>query len=487
MARERAVRHAHDVVNDLGAVVDVTDDDGASVLMVPLQIADHGPTDRDPLTGLGGRSEFLDHLTQAMTNGDEHLCLLLLDLDLLNETNGAFGYAAGDAVLRQVAAVLKVFAARPGHVVVRLSGDKFALLLPVSDGRDAISLSEEVQGALSAPLHYGTARISHSVSVGLALFPEHADNAIELLRCADMALRQAKVAGSGRLVVYSQAFRVQHEQHIRALTEARSALTEQRILPYYQPKVSLVTGEVKGFEALLRLNSATDGIQPPAVIAAALDHPALSVEIGRRMQERAFDDIQSWRAAGINTGTIAINASPIELLISSYADDFLDRLEKRGIPPELLQVEVTETAMIGQGASKIMGELQRLRAAGVGVFLDDFGTGYGSLVHLIEFAISGIKIDRSFIGAAHDENARSITTLIIELARRLRLDVVAEGVETHEQADFLLAEGCEVMQGYLFAKAMPAGQVEDFLTEWKTRAPLAARRGRKEVGHDVDL
>ena len=486
-ARERAIQHARHVVNGLGAVVDVTDDDGASVLMVPLVIADSVPADRDPLTGLAGRGEFLDHLTGILAGRSEPLCLLLLDVDLLDETNDAFGYAAGDTVLRHVAAVLRASALEAHYASARLSGDKFAVLLPVEDIQHAIELSTELQQALGAPLQHDGTRISHTLSAGLALSPEHADDAIELVRNADIALQQAKGAGSGRLVVYSSGFRVQHERHIKALAEARSALIEQRIVPYYQPKISLLSGGVDGFEALLRVDSPTAGIQPPAVIADALDHPTLSVDIGRRMQERAFDDIASWRAAGIDTGTIAINASPVELLISCYADGLLDRLQARSIPPELLQVEVTETAMIGQGASKIMGELQQLRSAGVGVFLDDFGTGYGSLVHLIEFAISGIKIDRSFIGAAKDDGARSIAALIIDLGQRLHLEVVAEGVETEEQAAFLLAEGCEVMQGYLFARAMPAGRVGGFLSDWKRRAPGIAGRKQKKAVHDVDL
>lgn len=485
-ARERASEHNRQVVNGLNLVVNVTDGDGATVLAVPLVMADSGKAGRDLLTGLAAIAEFLEHLARAVDAHDGGLPLgvLLLDIDLLKQTNDAFGRAAGDAVIRHVAALLVTLPRDEVFAVARLSGDKFGVLFRIADLRGAVRLAEEILSVLGAPMDHEGVLLSHPMSAGLAVFPQHADSAMDLVRDADIALHHAQAAGSGRLVVYSDLLRLQQQRRLGALVEARLALSQDRICPFYQPKVALGTGDVSGFEALLRVQTES-GIRPPSTITDALDHPALAVAIGRRIQEKVFDDMQAWRSAGTVVGIIALNASVEELLTTSYADDLLDRLEHRGISPAFLQVEVTETAMIGQGANKVMGELQRLTSQGVGVFLDDFGTGYGSLTHLLEFSITGIKIDRSFISGSNNATARSIALLVIDIAKKLRLQLVAEGVETLEQANFLLSAGCDVMQGYLFAQAMPGEQVTQFLSDWRSKAALDRARVQKTVEQDA--
>jgi EAL domain-containing protein (putative c-di-GMP-specific phosphodiesterase class I) len=283
------------------------------------------------------------------------------------------------------------------------------------------------------------------------------------MRDAEVALDVAKAAGSGGLVLYSRGMEKDQRKHLDQLTDARTALAAGRIVPFYQPKVSLSTNTVCGFEALLRLAD-TLGVRPPGSIANALDHPDIGLNIGRAIQSQVFADMKAWRDANLRFGSVAINASPVELLQSAYAHDLLERLHFHSLSPESVQVEVTETAMMGDGSGKIAGELRTLMSSGVMVYLDDFGTGFSSLKHLREFPVKGLKIDRSFVrDVESDAHARAIVRALVQLANSLDLSVVGEGVETQAQAQYLSDEGCTVVQGFLYGKAMPAELVTKLL------------------------
>lgn len=479
--REAARRQGRPPGDALRVTVTVTDSFGATVLKAPLEVSGGAPPHLDALTGLLTRGEFLKRIDQAIqVGGPEDLtALLLLDVDRLKDINDALGYATGNAVLEHVAQILKKHAAPTASPVARFEGDKFAIALRRGPALlQAERFAEAIQTELRQPFSFGDIMISHPASAGLAFAIKDAQSALDLVGNADIALHHSKTAGA--LVVYSDKMRADQKQHFAALAEARSALAERRIVPHYQPKISIRTGAIQGFEALLRLNHATLGIRPPAAIADALDHRELAVPIGKEMQRCVFDDIQSWMGQGTDFGQIALNASPVELLLSAYADDFLNGLERRNIPAERVQLEITETSMTGNGSEHIIGELKKLTARGVAVFFDDFGTGYESLVHLREFPIGGLKIDRSFVkDLGHNAQARAITTAIIQLAQNLGLLLVAEGIENQDQEDFLFEAGCEVVQGYLYAKAMPASALGSFLSEW--RQSTAAARARQRL------
>ena len=279
----------------------------------------------------------------------------------------------------------------------------------------------------------------------------------------------AKLTAPGSVVLHTSKMRRKHNKRRDALVAARNALAEARIIPYYQPKVSLISGEIVGFEALLRWRHPTRGIQLPLTIADAFDDVELATELGRQMQLKVFCNISDWIRRGMRFGRIALNASPVELLRGSYADDLLERLLEHAIPAALIEIEVTETAIIGRDSKVIIGELQKLRAEGVTISLDDFGTGYGTLIHVKELPINGLKIDRSFVqDTATDEQARVIVEAIIKLACSLGLSLVAEGVETPDQAEYVRSEGCDVVQGFLYSKAMPASRVPRFLSAWSS-------------------
>jgi diguanylate cyclase (GGDEF)-like protein len=484
-ARDRALRLGQSIVSNVGAVVDVTNSSGESLMKAPLVITHPEEPGPDPLTGLPGRVTLVQHLEQAIRHhnqGPSLVGLLLLDLDRLKDVNDALGYPAGDAVLKHVAAILASQANASAYSIARLEGDKFAIVLRTDSRRLAIASAEALHTALREPLQYGEDLIGHPLSGGLALFPEHASTAAELVAGADIALHLAKVTGGGGLAIYTQSMKLDQERHFNGLADARTALAKHYLVPHYQPKVSLRSGAICGFEALLRIQHPSLGLQLPATIAAALDSPELSVAIGAEIQERVFDDIRGWIEAGVKFQAVAVNTSPVELLQSSYADGFLQRLAVRGIPPSLLQIEVTETAMTGHGSAKIIGELQKLRGAGVAVLLDDFGTGFGSLVHLRDFPINGIKIDRSFVKeAGKSSEAKAIVKVLISLALDLDLLLVAEGIETREQADYLRSEGCEVVQGFLYSKAIPARDIAPFVAHWN--GSLILTREEWDIGH----
>jgi EAL domain-containing protein (putative c-di-GMP-specific phosphodiesterase class I) len=240
---------------------------------------------------------------------------------------------------------------------------------------------------------------------------------------------------------------------------ARDALKNDRIEPFYQPKVNLRTGAIDGFEALLRWRDPRRGVQRPDTIAAAFDDVALAAELTDRMVERVIADIGDWRGRGLAFGHVAINAAAAEFRRGDFAERLLERLAEAAIPPELVQLEVTETVFLGRGADHVGRALRTLSSAGVKIALDDFGTGFASLSHLKQFPVDTIKIDRSFIRDIEtDADARAIVRAVVNLAGSLEIAVVAEGIETESQHGRLIAKGCDVGQGYFYSAAVPAGE-----------------------------
>jgi EAL domain-containing protein (putative c-di-GMP-specific phosphodiesterase class I) len=246
---------------------------------------------------------------------------------------------------------------------------------------------------------------------------------------------------------------------------ARSALSSDSILPHYQPKVCLRTGGIAGFEALLRWRDPAGRLCLPERIGAAFDDPALSEALNDRMIDRCLEDIRGWLDDGVEFGHVAINCAAAAFGSRRLADDLLEKLQRRAIPFECVQVEVTETVFLGRGADHVEAALGRLHRAGVRIALDDFGTGHAALVHLMQFPVDALKIDRSFVrGLGRNGEAEAITRAIVNLGASLGIEIVAEGVETREQELALIGLGCRTGQGYLYSKAVPAGTVPAMLS-----------------------
>ncbi len=428
----------------------------------------------DSLTGLPNRALFqqrLDELTLGISEGSPPFALLLLDVDEFKLINDTLGHDAGDAVLLAFADRLKG-AIRSDDLVARLGGDEFALLLMGSNEPQEIeTFSSDLFDRLRQPYEHEGKAIHCNASIGASIY-FGADTAANMLKHADLALYAAKTSGLGMFRVYDPSMWSTMIVRQEMLSIAEGALEGGFIKPFYQPKISLRTGEVVGFEALMRC--CVPGKKPlgPDNMAAAFDNSVLAAEMSDRIVDSVVQDILTWKAAGLQFGHVAINAAAAELRRGDFADRLLSRLKRAGITPECIQVEVTESVLIGRGIDHVERTFKELAANGVRLALDDFGTGFASLSHLKRFPVQVIKIDRTFIRHLQvDADDGAIVDALIGLGRTLGIEVVAEGIETTAQRDFLAALGCPTGQGYLFSGAVAAASVPGLL-----RRSMAGKR-----------
>jgi diguanylate cyclase (GGDEF)-like protein/PAS domain S-box-containing protein len=419
----------------------------------------------DDLTGLGNRALFQISLDRAIERAADGtlVALLLIDLDRFKEVNDTLGHDAGDAVLRTVAARL-ADSVPPGSTIARLGGDEFGVILPAARGAEEV---EDVAGAILAELKqtmwFADRELDCSATIGLAIYPLQDADPSALLKNADIALYAAKSAGRGQVFAFRPAMRLELDRRIAVLRNAKDALARGAIVPFYQPKVSLADGRIVGFEALLRW---WDGsrLQSTGSMQEAFSDHDLSARIGTRMLERVTDDMQVWVEQGVRFGHIAINVAAPELHQPSFVASVMDSLAQRGLSPDMLELEITESVLIENGNQAVARTLKALHAAGVAISLDDFGTGYASLTHLKKFPVSWLKIDRSFVSNLEcDKDSAAIVQAVLGMARNIGIKVVAEGVETEWQYRFLQQNACDVAQGFLIAKPMAASRVPYFL------------------------
>lgn len=434
---------------------------------------------QDALTGLANRALFQKQLVEALGRAKHKgtkVALVLLDLDNLKVVNDTLGHPTGDKLLVHLGDLLKA-SIRRCDTAARIGGDEFALILnDVESDFDAVALAESIQARLRGTNGFPW---NSRVSLGIALYPNHDEEAEGLLKSADIALYSAKAAGRGALCVFSSDMRLNLLKRVAALENARNALREGHFTPFYQPLVSLTSGTIVGFEALLRWNHPDKGILLPEVLQHALDDAELATAIGVVVLDRVLADISAWTKQGFNIGRVGINVTPLELSQAHFANHFLERVFASGVNATSLEIEVTENALVGRGSDIIEGNLRKLSIAGVTIALDDFGTGYGSLIHLRQMPIDTLKIDRAFVRDMQDEpHAKAIVRALINLARSLEMKLVAEGVETQEQAEFLLQEGCTIAQGFLFNPALPNDQIVELLRK-QTPPPASYQPSRQ--------
>ncbi|HEX8193082.1 MAG TPA: EAL domain-containing protein [Allosphingosinicella sp.] len=415
----------------------------------------------DALTRLPNRSLFQQQVEEAISTGPRQgFALLLLDIDDFKQINDTLGHDAGDALLCAAADRLRA-AVRDTDFVARLGGDEFAVILRgVGTELAARAAAAKILDSLREPWIHAGRVYDCRASIGASLFPKNGTEASALLKNADMALYSAKLNGRGQLAVFRSGMRAEMRKRSSMLDLARTALGNDLIRPYYQPKVDLATGQVTGFEALLRWRHPTRGAQPPSSIAAAFEDLELAAQLTDRMITRIVSDMGLWLDQGVAFGHVAVNASAADFKKMDFADNLLKRLQQADIPPACVQIEVTETVFLGRGADYVERALKTLSAHGIKIALDDFGTGYASLSHLKQFPVDIVKIDRSFVrdlqvGAGN----AAIVRAVLNLGRSLDLDVVAEGIETPAQLAYLLSHGCRTGQGYYFGKAVPASRV----------------------------
>jgi diguanylate cyclase (GGDEF)-like protein/PAS domain S-box-containing protein len=429
----------------------------------------------DSLTGLPNRllfQERLDHMVRP-DEGESHFALLLLDIDEFKRVNDTLGHDAGDALLVTFAERLKE-ASRQDDIVARLGGDEFAVILNGVETEEAVTDAvDAVMNALRRPWAHGGTLLDCDASIGASLYPKDGTSRAELMKHADIALYVAKASGRGNLKLFQAAMRAEMQNRISMLSLARDAIDRDWIVPFYQPKVDLRTGEIAGFEALLRWRHPGKGIQSPDTIAAAFEDLTIASGISDRMIDRVIADVRRWRAEGVDFRHVAINASAAEFRCGDFAERLLERLHEAEVPPACLQIEVTETVFLGRGAECVERTLKILSQAGVTIALDDFGTGYASLSHLKQFPVDLLKIDRSFVrDLGRQPDAAAIIRAVINLGHSLEIEIVAEGIETGAQEARLLAEGCDYGQGYLYSPAVPAADVAAVLARRTEPEPL---------------
>jgi diguanylate cyclase (GGDEF)-like protein len=420
----------------------------------------------DTLTGLPNRALLQDRLDALLTDAAEAgAAMLILDLDNFKAINDELGHDAGDSLLRTIGKRLGAALAE-GDFVARTGGDEFALLVAARSEADVQAIAARIFDSLREPISHGGRQLECGASIGASFIPRDGTVRSAIMKAADLALYAAKAAGRAQLRIFEPGMMVEVEKHQTMLAAARYALQYDTIVPHYQPKVSLRTSRIIGFEALLRWRDANGDLRGPESLHAAFDDPALSAPLSERMLEKILDDIEAWTAAGLSFGHVAINVTSADFRRGDFDRRILDRLEAKAISPACLQVEVTENVFLGRGTDNVEHALERLSGHGIRIALDDFGTGYASLSHLNQFPVDLLKIDRSFIqriGGSVD--AEAIASTVINLGHCLGLEVIAEGVETAAQEAYLMKMGCDTGQGFLYSPALPAEDVSAALVQ----------------------
>lgn len=419
----------------------------------------------DSLTGLGNRTAFVVQLNAATEKHASSMGLLLIDVDHLKQINDTLGHALGDIVLKEVAARLSEKIVRRGQAF-RLGGDEFAVLIADNmSARRMAGLARSIIEYVARPLHVDGSTIIPKVTVGGAIFEAGMDGA-SLSQNADFALYHAKETRRGSYVQFEPCLRTRISSRIEKTREVEHALVEGRLLPYYQPIILSANGDVIGFEALVRMKRDDGSIISAGDFHEALDDPHLSHRVTSTMVAQIAADLQRWSDQGLSIARIGLNVCAADFSRGDLEARISAAFGPRGIPLDRLTIEVTESVFMQGVEETVAGTLQRLRKRGVLVALDDFGTGFASLTHLRSLPVDIIKIDKSFIDMmAHDASSLAIVELVLDLARKLKLKVTAEGVEQFGQAHSLLELGCTSLQGYLFGKPMPQDKVRDFLEE----------------------
>jgi diguanylate cyclase (GGDEF)-like protein len=419
----------------------------------------------DPLTGLANRLSFrelLDDRLLTLHASSGELALLFIDLDDFKRVNDTLGHEAGDEVLSQLATrlrlILERFEAR-GADIARFGGDEFIVLYMADDIRAASArLAEAVIEEIERPLVLGGKQVFLGASVGITMFPFDAYHAGQLLKNADIAMYQAKVAGKNCYRFYSRAMDQAVERRVQLEQDLRGAWDRGELSVAYQPIYTLADGRICGAEALLRWQHPHLGMVPPSVFIEVAEQSGLIESLGRNVLERACGDAARWQQGGVRP-FISVNISPRQLRSGELPDVVGSALRNSGLLPQQLHLELTETAVLVDEA-QASALLSRVRATGVKVWLDDFGTGFSGLSHLRRVPVDGVKIDRSFVAdVLRDPDDLALTTAIIAMAHSLGITVVAEGIETEGQYDVLRERGCDQGQGFWFGRPMSAADL----------------------------
>ncbi len=427
----------------------------------------------DPLTGLPNRrllSDRIEHALAMARRDGTPFALLFLDLDRFKHINDSLGHQFGDRVLIDVAERIKA-CLRQVDTVARLGGDEFVVVMHQADGAGAESTAQRVIEAMARPFAQGGLSFTVTCSIGIALFPNDGDSVDELLRHADKAMYSVKESGRAGYRFHQPRKDVDLKNRMRIDHAMRQALAHGRFRLHYQPQVDCTSGRVVGAEALLRWHDPDLGEMAPAEFIPVAEESGFIATIGDWVLSEAVRQAAQWHARGLDI-VVAINVSALQFQKPDFVASVARALHLSGLPARALELELTESILI-QDAHEALVRLDELAALGVRLSIDDFGTGYSSLGYLKRFPIGQLKIDRSFIdGLPGDESDAAIARAIISMGRALRLQIIAEGVETEAQRRFLQAAGCDLYQGFLFAPALDAPSLFALASAARASRPL---------------
>jgi diguanylate cyclase (GGDEF)-like protein len=421
----------------------------------------------DALTGLPNRTLLYDRLNQSVAaahRDNDQFALMFLDLDRFKYINDTMGHQAGDEMLKVIAARL-VGAVREGDTVSRLGGDEFILLLRETGAEGALFVAEKLLGSVAQSFEISGTTVSTEASIGISLYPHDGADVETLIKHADVAMYHAKEAGRNNFQFYTAQINERALSHFNIERDLRVALEQKQLMVYYQPQIRMSDRKLVGFEALLRWKHPEKGMVSPAAFIPVAEESGLVVPIGEWVLREVCSLARSWHERGLPLVPVAVNLSARQLKDGRLAKFVRTLLTETGLPEWTLELELTESMMLDDemAAMQFIGEMREL---GVALSIDDFGTGYSSLGHLKKLQLDKLKIDQSFVrDLAVDEDDAAIVRAIISMAHGLGLTVIAEGVETIEQMDFLEALGCNEVQGYYYAKPMPAAEAEVFISQ----------------------
>jgi diguanylate cyclase (GGDEF)-like protein len=440
---------------------------------LPIDLVD----DRDPLTGLPGKLAMRLATGAVLRAGapGTRAALLAFDLDRLKDVNACWGYATGDEVLRRIGERLTELAGERGRAA-RLGGDRFALLLPdLPDAATALERAREALEQLGRPLEVAGVEITPSATIGVALHPDHGSGFDQLMRCAELAVDEAKREGGGRLLLFEPRMDATLKARKVMERELRRALETGQFTVHYQPQFDLASNAVVACEALIRWRHPDRGVVPPIEFVPIAESTGLIRPLGAWILEEALGAARRWLDLGWPV-RVAVNVSAAQLRQRDLPALLRRLLAETGVPPHLLELEVTESLFVDPSQITIRRCLDAVAAMGVSLAIDDFGTGYSSLACLKRLPVDRIKIDKSFLRElGRDPADEAIVRTIIGIARTFDRRVVAEGVETELQRRFLERAGCDEAQGYHFARPMPEAEVTAFMRDRRILTPAPPR------------
>jgi len=422
----------------------------------------------DRLTGLPNRAMLEEHMQVAIAKARRNRTLaavVFIDLDSFKAINDNFGHHVGDQLLVEVANCLKLHV-REGDTVSRLGGDEFVVLIEnLVDATEVAAVIERVFRCVGRYYRIGDYQTYVTWSGGVAIYPQDGGDAQTLIKHADTAMYQAKGAGANQVRLYDAAMSQDVASQLALRDELRKAIEQEQFLVFYQPIVDVTSRKTVGVEALVRWQHPTRGLVPPSDFIELAEQTGLITAIGQQILHRACEDVADWWRQGLGELTLHVNVSARQLSQVDLAETILDLLEANGLPPQALAIEVTESALI-EDADAAEALFAQLKREGVSISLDDFGTGYSSLAYVKRFDVDHIKIDRSFVGGLpEDVSDCTLVEAILAIGDRLGTMVIAEGVETVAQLDWLAARGCLLMQGYYFGAPVSAKTIAARLRE----------------------